>query len=130
MTPDPITCSSDVPVDVALETMTSNDVRRLPVVSRTGHVAGIITRFDAMYALKKDDNWFAADTVPPVKEVMTANVFTVEATDTVAHAARLMINYKIGGLPVVDDAGKLIGILTESDLFRYLADQLDPEGKE
>jgi CBS domain-containing protein len=129
MSQNPITCAPDLPVDVALETMTSNNVRRLPVVTRTAHVAGIITRYDAMLAMKRERDVFGqlVDEMPIVRDVMTANVITIKANESIARAARLMLNHKVGGLPVLNDENKLVGIVTESDLFRYIAEQLEPE---
>lgn len=126
MTRDPITTSPDVPITVALEAMRANAVRRLPVVSKTGSVAGILTMYDAMLALRKGQDWFSAglEEVPNVKEIMTANVITVAPDESVARAARLMLSHKIGALPVVENL-KLVGIITESDLFRYMVDLLE-----
>jgi CBS domain-containing protein len=127
MTKDPVTCTTDLPVDAALEAMTSNNVRRLPVVTKTRHVTGIITRYDATLALKVEPDIFGGvpQDRPLVRDVMTANVITIQSNDTIAHAARLMITHKIGGLPVVNESDELVGIVTESDLFRFLAEQLE-----
>jgi CBS domain-containing protein len=64
--------------------------------------------------------------MPMVQDGMTANVMTIGSDDTLAHAARLMNTHRIGALPVVDDM-RLVGIITESDLFKVLADLLDSE---
>ena len=53
-----------------------------------------------------------------VEEVMTTHVVTVEPGDTVLHAARLMLQHRISGLPVVDPGGALVGIVTEGDFLR------------
>lgn len=129
MTTDPFTIESHLDLDVALEAMRSHNVRRLPVVSETGRVVGIITLYDALLATRKGDDWMSdlVSTMPTVKDAMTANVYTIEPGATVAHAARLMISHKVGALPVVEDR-RLVGIVTESDLFRVLADVL--EGQE
>jgi len=129
MTEDLVTIESDLPVDVALETMRSNNVRRLPVVSETGRVVGILTLYDALLATRQESDDFMSAVVarmPTVKDAMTANVTTIGPDDSVARAARLMTRHKIGGLPVVEDH-KVVGIVTESDLFRYLANILEPE---
>ena len=56
-----------------------------------------------------------------VRSVMTAAVLVVESHRPIAEAARIMIDHKIGALPVVDD-GRLVGIITESDFVRAMAD--------
>jgi len=50
-----------------------------------------------------------------VKEIMTASVIVVKVDQTLEQAARLMLDNNIGGIPVVDDRGKVLGIVTESD---------------
>jgi CBS domain-containing protein len=52
------------------------------------------------------------------KDVMTANVVTVSPDHSVGHAARIMLEYRISGLPVVDDGGHLVGIVSEGDFLR------------
>jgi CBS domain-containing protein len=52
------------------------------------------------------------------KDIMTTSVLTIEANSTVAHAIRLMLQRKISGLPVVDAAGRVLGMVTEGDLLR------------
>ncbi len=51
------------------------------------------------------------------KDIMTKNVTTVRATTTIEELARILMEHKISGVPVVDDAGDLIGIVTENDLI-------------
>jgi CBS domain-containing protein len=60
-----------------------------------------------------------------VKEVMSEPVITVDPDATVRHAARLMVEHKIGCLPVVSE-GRLQGLLTETDVLRYVADAKTP----
>lgn len=55
-----------------------------------------------------------------VKEVMTTEPATIRETDLVADAARIMVESKIGCLPVLDDRDKLVGIITESDFVRLV----------
>lgn len=51
------------------------------------------------------------------KDIMTKNVTTVRTTTTIEELARILMEHKISGVPVVDDAGDLIGIVTENDLI-------------
>ncbi len=51
------------------------------------------------------------------KDIMTKNVTTARATTTIEELARILMEHKISGVPVVDDAGDLIGIVTENDLI-------------
>ena len=53
-----------------------------------------------------------------VADLMTRKVVTVGLGTSVRHAADLMLNHRVSGLPVVDDAGLLVGLVTEGDLLR------------
>jgi acetoin utilization protein AcuB len=129
MSRDVLTVTSDVGTDVAVELMRSHGIRRLPVVSDTGRVIGMITVEEARLALPdetRNEYGFNKPGIPPVKEVMSDFVYSVGPRDSVGVAARRMVNHKIGALPVLEEH-KLVGIVTESDIFRFVADQLEPE---
>jgi acetoin utilization protein AcuB len=125
MTKDVISISPDLTVDNAIEIMNANDIRRLPVVSETGRLIGIITRYDAMLAMPKGGDTFTSGPaeVPKVRAVMTDYVYTVAPDDSISAAAQLMLNHGVGGLPVMEGR-ELVGIITESDLFKFLAHEL------
>lgn len=129
MTRDVTTIMSDLKVDVAIETMRTANVRRLPVVSKVGErVIGIITLADAEGAMPRGASYMGADeTIPEIRDVMSADPITIGPDETLGHAAKLMVNHKIGALPVVAD-GKIAGIITESDLFRYIVKQFHDGG--
>jgi len=115
----------------ALALMREHEVRRLPVVIDTGELRGIITQGD----IRGADVLRAAGMAPfdiadaqrqvKVYEVMREDPLTVTAETGLREAAMLMIENKIGGLPVVNDANQVVGIITESDLFEALVQQLD-----
>lgn len=111
------------PEDVLLkakEMMDAGGFRRLPVV-REGRVVGILTERD----LREHGGYLKST---KVDAVMRAPVVTVESKASVEEAARLMLRNKIGGLPVVD-GGKLVGIVTSSDLLRAFLDVVEATQK-
>lgn len=110
----------------ALEVMRSHGVRRLPVVSKTGRVIGMISQNDCMIAMPKGSTGLGGTfyAPPTVEEVMKDYVYTIGPEESVARAAQLMVNHKVSGLPVVDEQKHILGIVTESDIFRYLAQEL------
>jgi len=124
MTRDPITITSDTALPHAHRLMQDHSIRRLPVVDE-GVLVGIITLGDVREAEPSDAtslsifelNYLLAKL--PVSDIMTSNPITVTPITTIARAAQLMLEHKVGGLPVVD-RGKLVGIITESDIFRML----------
>jgi len=123
MTPNPITIRPDLPVADALERMRRERIRHFPVVDQAGKLVGIIARPDLLYASPSSvtslNVWEVTYLVAhiQVKEVMVKDVFTVEEDCPEEEAARIMADNKIGCLPVMRD-DMLVGIITESDLFR------------
>lgn len=129
MTTDIISIERQLKITQALEIMRAQNVRRLPVISRVGRLEGMITLNDVRIALPKGataigDPVYGAvvEETPLVGEVMTDYVQTICPDKTVADAAKMMAVHKISGLPVVLDR-KVIGIITESDIFRFVAEQ-------
>jgi CBS domain-containing protein len=126
-----ITINLAAPLSDALALMREHDVRRLPVVIDTGELRGVITQGDIRGAdvLRAAglDPFDIADALRQVKvyEVMSEDPLTVMPGSSLREAAMLMIENKIGGLPVVNEANLVVGIITESDLFEALVQQLD-----
>lgn len=126
-----VTINLAAPVSEALVLMREHDIRRLPVVIDTGELCGIITQGDIRGAdlLRQAglDAVDIADALRRVKvyEVMSERPITVTPGTGLREAALLMIENKIGGLPVIDDSNMVVGIITESDLFEALVQQLD-----
>ena len=108
-----------VPADAALEFMNKREIRRLPVVEEK-KLLGIITRSDLEAALGKarKPGTINHDTVA---DLMTAKPITVDPDETLERAAQLMLENKVSGLPVTRDK-EVVGIITESDVFRALCD--------
>lgn len=111
MTPNPQTIGSRDLLSLAHEKMDRGGFRRLPVVDTSGGLIGIVTDRD----LRRHDGYWPTT---HVDAAMVEPAITVGADQSIADAARLMLDHKIGGLPVVDGNGRLIGIVTETDLLR------------
>lgn len=125
MTREPFYLEPDQPLSAAIEAMLRRSVRRLPVV-QDQHVVGILTKSDVLMACPASLNPFSAaapDTstlTTPVRDAMSYQPLTIRSDAPLEIAAQLMIDRKIGGLPVLGADDHLVGILTESDLFRAL----------
>lgn len=117
-----ITVGPDLPIMQALDLMKKNRIRRLPVM-KGDKMVGIISEGDLLNASPSDATSLSVWELNyllgkiTVKDIMSKNVITVSADTPIEEAAYLMDENKIGGLPVVAK-GELVGLITETDLFR------------
>ena len=129
MSPDPKTIAPDVSVAEATERMQRERVRRFPVLDKRGKLVGIVSLDDLLRsspsAVTSLNIWEISYLLSQVKvkDVMTKQVITVTESTPLEEAAKIMLERKIGGLPVMRGA-KLVGIITESDIFRTFTEML------
>lgn len=131
MTKDVISITPGTTLPEATELMREKHIRRLPVVEN-GRLVGIVTFGDLRKASPSDATGLSIHEIGyllqrlSVEKLMTRKPFTVSPDTALTEAARLMLQHKIGALPVVKDGG-LVGIITESDIFRAFMRLLDEE---
>ncbi len=118
MTPQPTTVSPDTPIGEAWRTMTERRFRHMPVVKDGGGLVGIVTQRDLLVAARVSERRIDLDDDRPHSELMNREVDTVRPECCAAEAARHMLRTKRSCLPVVDETGALLGILTEADYMR------------
>jgi acetoin utilization protein AcuB len=129
MTRNPITVTEDTNIDDALHLMRERKVRRLPVLDRSGKMVGIVSDRDLLHASPSPATSLSVYELHyllsklTVKRVMSSPVITVSPDTPLEEAARIMADNKIGGLPVTE-AGQLVGIITETDIFKTLLELL------
>jgi CBS domain-containing protein len=130
MTKDPLTVTPVETVGQADDLMNTNKIRQLPVVQGKDLV-GIVTDRDIRSSLSGsllegiEAREKALNT--EVREIMTTEPITVSPDDDLQEAVELMIDEKIGGIPVVDDAEGLVGIVTYVDILRCFLNRLQEE---
>lgn len=123
MTKNPITIAPDVGIDEAAKTMDKGHFRRLPVVEH-GKLVGFFTNRDLLRASPSAattlDRFEMRTLLSKIKvaDVMQKNVITVTDTTTIEEAALVMAREKIGGMPVLSEVGKVVGIISSTDIFR------------
>ena len=124
MTINPVTTTPDMGVFEAFELMKSEGVQRLPVLDGDGNLVGIISEKNITSAAADKEvsivEFALLLSKIKVGDVMTKEVITVSVDDPVEMAARKMSDNDISILPVVDNNGKLVGVVSRSDLFRFL----------
>lgn len=133
MTPNPITVNEDVSITKAVELMKRNKVRKFPVL-RNDKLVGIVTDRDLRSAgpsqvITFDE--YERELMPElydfltkikIRDIMPPHLVTITPEKTIVTAALLMLKHRISGIPVVDNQGKLVGIITEGDIFKALVD--------
>lgn len=115
----------------ALRRLQAQNIRRAPVL-RDGAIVGFVSERDLLRVLpgtiaQLDTRAGAEGERTPVSRVMATQVITIDEGASIEEAARRMLFHRVGGLPVLAK-GALVGIVTESDIFRAFAAALSPEG--
>ncbi len=129
MTERPITVDENTPVDRALRLMRDEKVRRFPVLDKRGRLVGMVSEKDLLTISPSPATSLSMYEIPyllskiKVRDTMTRDVISVTEDTPLEEAARIMADSKIGGLPVTRD-GKLVGIITETDLFKVFLEML------
>ncbi len=128
-----ITVRPETPVEQARALLASERIRHLPVTGPGGTLAGIVTDRDIRLNLPSRATSLSAGEITyllsklTVGEIMTRAVITIGPDAPAREGARLMLEHRIGALPVLDD-GRLIGIITETDIVRAFARTTAPAG--
>ena len=118
-----ITITPDALLSAARHQMHLHRVRHLPVVNMAQECVGILTDRDIRQAAPSDtpmgeyELGYLLDKMT-VHDIMTRQVITVRADTSLADAGQIFINTKVGCLPVLDNARKLVGLLTVTDMLR------------
>lgn len=129
MTDNVICTEPDAKISQVLDLMKKNGLHRLPVTDANGKLVGLITEgmisgseTNATSLSIYELNYLLSKT--KVKTVMNKKVTTIHGDDLMEKATEKMLKNDIGCLPVVDEAGKVIGILTQNDIFKSYLDVL------
>ena len=132
MTPNPVTITPTTSFPEAFQIIRERRIRHLPVVDRKGKLKGIVALTDLLRASPSqattlsvfEMNYLLANL--HVQEVMTSPPITVPEDAPLEEAARIMVENKIGCLPVMRD-GELRGMITETDIFETFVEVLGGE---
>lgn len=125
MSTDVITIDENESLQKAANILKENQIRILPVM-RNGTLVGVITDRDVKRASASDATTLDAHELHyllsklKIKEIMTKNPITVPENYTVEEVAGILLENKISGVPVVNDDGALVGVITKTDLFKLI----------
>lgn len=151
MTPDPITVLPGTPVTEVARMMVESGIGGLPVVNEAGDLLGIVTESDLIVqdtdvkfpsfvhfldgyvfvpgSLHRFEGKFRKAVAATAGEIMTGDVTTVDADDSVEDVATLMTRKKMKRFPVMK-GGKLVGMITMADIVRLISRDIPVEGTE
>ena len=107
----------------AWELFRTKRFRHIPVLDQSGRLIGIVSDRDVLRESVKIQQASHGDTVSPqldVRDVMTTSVLTAHADTEIRAIARVLFEERIGAMPLMDDEGRLVGILTRSDILRTI----------
>lgn len=120
------TVTTDTSMLKASKIFKDNNFRRLPVIDKDGKLVGIVTDRDIKDAspskattLDVHELYYLLSEIK-IKDIMTANPFTINVEDSLEKAAIRMLEKKVEGLPVVSENKEVVGIITETDIFKAL----------
>lgn len=127
-----ITAPETMPLPAARQLMRERQVRRLPVVDAAGRLTGIVTEgdinrvSDSHVTDVRDYNMYHRVADLPISEIMTRAVVTVTPDTPIIDVARRLLDNRISGVPVLED-DRIVGVITESDLFRMIVSAREVE---
>lgn len=126
MSKSPVTVKPATSIMKAAKLMKENGYHRLPVVDDDGTLVGIVSDRDIKEAspskattLDMHELYYLLSEIK-IGDIMTKTVVSVTPEDTVEKAAVLMLRKTVGGLPVVDADNTVVGVITDSDIFKVL----------
>lgn len=127
MTKNPMTVTADTKVDEVAHLMKKHNFRRLPVVD-DGKLVGFLSDSDLMRVAPSSATTLSRYEINSllakicVRDIMKKDVVSVNVDATIEEAALIMYKNKIGGMPVVSNMGAVVGIITETDIFKTFVD--------
>jgi acetoin utilization protein AcuB len=128
-----ISVSPEAPINEVLAMFKKEHIRRAPVI-KNGKLLGIVSESDLLNASPSSATTLSVWELNyliskvKVKDVMTKKVISVDKDTPIEEAARIMADTKIGGLPVTS-SGKIVGIITETDLFKIFLELMGARQK-
>ena len=130
MTAPAVTIYTETPFQEAVKLMRENGFRRLPVVDKHGRLVGIVSERDLLHASPSPASSLSIWEMNyllwklKIEEVMSKDVISVAENAPIEEAARMMVDHKIGGMPVIHKDGSVVGVITETDIFKTFVEML------
>ena len=133
MTTPVITLRADAPFQEAFKLMRDHKIRRIPIVDQQQRLVGIVSERDMLHAAPSPATSLSIWEMNyllwklNVGEIMTKKPISVHPDTPLQAAAQLLLDHRIGGLPVVDMSNRVVGVITETDIFKAFVALLNRE---
>jgi CBS domain-containing protein len=124
MTTALITMRSNETIGQADDDMRVADIRHIPVIDDRGRLVGIVSNRDLFRAIRRGNKDAVA-----VADIMSRSLHTLTEDAPAYRATELMLEHKIGAVPILGDDGHLVGLVTETDLLRVADRALRQKGE-
>jgi acetoin utilization protein AcuB len=127
MTTDVTTITMDTPLGEAMELCSERKIRHLPVIDEHGQLTGLVTDRDIRYLISPRVGTISENSADreslkrPVHLIMIRVTIVATPQMTVAEASQLMLDHRVGCLPVINTYRHVVGMVTSSDLIRCIA---------
>jgi CBS domain-containing protein len=120
MSRDVMTLRPDTTVEEAWRQLAARGIGQAPVLNKTLQIVGLVSVQDLLTVINVEDGKVRDILSRSVADVMTSPVVSADPVTDIRRAARVLLDYRLSGLPVVNEQGELVGILTRSDILRAL----------
>ena len=133
MTKDVIAIRIDEPFSHVEEKIRMHRIRHLPVVNDKNEIVGIITQRDFYHVISprhtEMGDYYEKTELDGyhLEHFMTKNPLTLSPEDSVAKVVKIMTTFKYGAIPIVDSNKKLVGIVTQIDILKFIAREMLPD---
>jgi acetoin utilization protein AcuB len=120
MSRDVMTLRPDTTVEEAWRQLAARGIGQAPVLDKTLQLVGLVSVQDLLTVINVEDGKVRDILSRSVADVMTSPVVSADPITDIRRAARVLLDYQLSGLPVVNEQEELVGILTRSDILRAL----------
>jgi len=120
MSRDVLTLRPDATVEEAWRQLAARGIGQAPVLDKTLRLVGLVSVQDLLTVINVEDGKVRDILSRSVADVMTSPVVSADPITDIRRAARVLLDYRLSGLPVVNEQEELVGILTRSDILRAL----------
>ena len=117
-----ITVKDNITIQSCYNIMIEKQIQQLPIIADTQlHLKGIITLYDILTFMMDDIHLAYNNVDKDISEISTKNIITTDPISDIRRVAKVMTDFNINAMPVVDEEDKLVGIVTRNNILKAIA---------